>query len=77
VAKPKVAAAEAAGAEVPAAAAVAHEEPSRGRPGRPEHRPERRPAWRQRDGGRDEPVVGLGDHVPAFLLRPVPTKVSA
>jgi len=31
--------------------------------------------------GRDEderaPVVGLGDHVPAFLLRPVPVKVSA
>jgi len=37
---------------------------------------ERRP--RQRRGGeRDEPVVGLGDHVPAFLLRPVPVKVSA
>ena len=40
-------------------------------------RPERKPAGRGRDGGRDEPVVGLGDHVPAFLLRPVPTKVSA
>ncbi len=26
---------------------------------------------------RDEPVVGLGDHVPAFLLRPVPVKAVA
>ena len=43
----------------------------------PPRRPERRPAGRDRNGGRDEPVVGLGDHVPAFLLRPVPVKVSA
>ncbi len=28
-------------------------------------------------GERDEPVVGLGDHVPAFLLRPVPIKAVA
>ncbi len=40
-------------------------------------RAERSPPPRHREGGRDEPVVGLGDHVPAFLLRPVPTKVSA
>ncbi len=25
--------------------------------------------------GRDEPVIGLGDHVPSFLLRPVPKRV--
>jgi len=43
----------------------------------PPRRPEPRPSGRHRDGGRDEPVVGLGDHVPAFLLRPVPVKVSA
>ncbi|MBZ6074945.1 DEAD/DEAH box helicase [Microvirga puerhi] len=42
--------------------------------------PERAPQ-RDRDRGRsrrdqdtDEPVVGLGDHVPAFLLRPAPVK---
>jgi len=23
----------------------------------------------------DEPVIGLGDHVPSFLLRPVPKRV--
>ena len=40
-------------------------------------RGERNPSPRHHEGGRDEPVVGLGDHVPAFLLRPVPTKVSA
>jgi superfamily II DNA/RNA helicase len=32
---------------------------------------------RRDDRERGEPVVGLGDHVPAFLLRPVPIKVSA
>jgi superfamily II DNA/RNA helicase len=32
---------------------------------------------RRRDEGDREPIVGLGDHVPAFLLRPVPIKVSA
>ena len=44
----------------------------RARPARAERKPQR-----QHEGGRDEPVIGLGDHVPAFLLRPVPTKVSA
>jgi hypothetical protein len=33
----------------------------------------------RRDTGRprreDEPVIGLGDHVPSFLLRPVPKRV--
>ncbi len=36
-----------------------------------------RKGQRGRDDGEREPVVGLGDHVPAFLLRPVPVKVSA
>ncbi len=31
---------------------------------------------RGREQGEREPVVGLGDHVPAFLLRPVPIKAS-
>jgi superfamily II DNA/RNA helicase len=35
-------------------------------------KPERRRRERDRDEDRDEVVVGLGDHVPAFLLRPVP-----
>ncbi|MDO9443645.1 MAG: DEAD/DEAH box helicase, partial [Beijerinckiaceae bacterium] len=41
---------------------------------RPEPRAEQRP---QRGRGRDDddvPVVGLGDHVPSFLLRPVKLK---
>jgi superfamily II DNA/RNA helicase len=44
---------------------------------RPETRPERRPRRQDDD---DAPVVGLGDHVPSFLLRPVvlkPIKVAA
>ncbi len=32
---------------------------------------------RGRGEPRDEPVIGLGDHVPAFLLRPVPIKAVA
>jgi superfamily II DNA/RNA helicase len=37
-----------------------------------------RPRGRKNRGEeRDEPVVGLGDHVPAFLLRPVFVKKSA
>jgi superfamily II DNA/RNA helicase len=74
VAKPRAdvvpAAAEEAAPEVAAAAQAPREQPRR-------ERGEQRPHGRQRDGGRDEPVIGLGDHVPAFLLRPVPTKVSA
>jgi superfamily II DNA/RNA helicase len=31
---------------------------------------------RHRDRDRDEPVIGLGDHVPAFLLRPTSAKRS-
>ncbi|HET8726892.1 MAG TPA: DEAD/DEAH box helicase [Alphaproteobacteria bacterium] len=49
------------------------------RPSRPrkkeevaEAHPPQRPERRQRDEDRDEAVVGLGDHTPAFLLRPVP-----
>jgi superfamily II DNA/RNA helicase len=46
-----------------------HEEPRK--PRRDDHR-----RGRQRDDERDEaPVIGLGDHVPAFLLRP--TKVPS
>ena len=38
------------------------------------HRPERA---RSRDNGHDDqPVVGMGDHVPSFLLRPVKLKPS-
>jgi superfamily II DNA/RNA helicase len=47
---------------------------SNGRVAKPErgHRPERGHA---RDQGRDDqPIVGLGDHVPSFLLRPVKLK---
>ncbi len=47
-----------------------HEEQP-GKPRRDDHR-----RGRQRDDGRDDaPVIGLGDHVPAFLLRP--TKVPS
>ncbi|MGA9848548.1 MAG: ATP-dependent helicase, partial [Roseiarcus sp.] len=34
--------------------------------------PRREAARPRRD---DEPVIGLGDHVPGFLLRPVPKRV--
>ena len=37
---------------------------------KPEHKPERRRDEDRRErGGRDAPVVGMGDHVPDFLLR--------
>ena len=52
----------------------AAEQPQAGNP--PRHRNERRP----RHEPDDVPVVGLGDHVPSFLLRPVrlkSTKVAA
>ena len=47
----------------------------RGRDGREERRQDNRQDNRQ-DRGRDEepPVVGMGDHVPMFLLRPVKPK---
>ncbi len=38
------------------------------KPRRDDHRRDRRPREDERD---DAPVLGLGDHVPAFLLRPV------
>ena len=41
------------------------------RPPRNEERPQRRDRHRRDDGGDDAPVVGLGDHVPEFLRRPV------
>ena len=41
------------------------------RPPRSEERPQRRDRHRRDDGGDDAPVVGLGDHVPEFLRRPV------
>jgi len=40
----------------------------------------RRPDRRRHHDDDDAPVVGLGDHVPSFLLRPVrlkPAKVAA
>jgi len=46
-----------------------HEEPAPVQERPP--REERRRRGRNRDDADDEPVVGLGDHVPAFLLRPV------
>jgi superfamily II DNA/RNA helicase len=49
----------------------------RGQQGARPQRQDRRPARRDDD---DAPVVGLGDHVPSFLLRPVrlkPLKVAA
>jgi superfamily II DNA/RNA helicase len=76
---PAEANAEAAAApEVPAPAAEVAAFPSRQPRERSRaSRTERKPPPRHHESGRDEPVVGLGDHVPAFLLRPVPTKVSA
>ncbi|HZH52292.1 MAG TPA: DEAD/DEAH box helicase [Microvirga sp.] len=58
------------------AAPQTHEEPSARSP-RPER--DRKPARGAHGRGRhdhdaDAPVIGLGDHVPAFLLRPVPVK---
>ena len=54
---------------------------SRDRPARKDERRDRDKSGRkQRSSGRrserDEPVVGLGDHVPDFLKRPVPGKRS-
>ncbi len=37
-------------------------------------RPAAAQAGRPARGGQEQPVVGLGDHVPSFLLRPVPVK---
>ncbi|WGF90145.1 DEAD/DEAH box helicase [Marinivivus vitaminiproducens] len=54
----------------PAEARQPERESRRGRGG------ERRPGVGNRAGAHrpDEPVVGLGDHVPSFLLRPVPVR---
>jgi superfamily II DNA/RNA helicase len=67
------------GARMPVeTAAEATEAPHTERAPRRERAPAKEPQ-RERERGRhdhdsDEPVVGLGDHVPAFLLRPVPVK---
>jgi len=45
-----------------------HAHPQPNRPERPPHRPERP----RRD--HEDRVIGLGDHVPSFLLRPVPKR---
>ncbi|MSP89736.1 MAG: DEAD/DEAH box helicase [Alphaproteobacteria bacterium] len=53
---------------VAAAPAMAHPEPVRPRFDRPERTPRRREERPERE---ESSEVGLGDHVPAFLLRPV------
>jgi superfamily II DNA/RNA helicase len=65
--------------EAPVARAVQppREEPQSRRPRqeRSERSPDRSPQGRsRRDDDMDERVIGLGDHVPAFLMRPVATK---
>ena len=41
------------------------------------HAPEeRRPRQEKGDSGHDQRVIGMGDHVPAFILRPVPKFAS-
>ncbi|MCB2055321.1 MAG: hypothetical protein KDE35_13890, partial [Geminicoccaceae bacterium] len=60
------------------------DEPVRERGGRPARAGSRgtgkesteRSGRRRRDADGDRPVVGMGDHMPAFLLRPVPLKAS-
>jgi superfamily II DNA/RNA helicase len=57
--------------------APGEEEPSRerrGRRGRAEDKPERKADRKQGEANARERVVGMGDHVPAFLLRPVPVR---
>jgi hypothetical protein len=44
---------------------------------RPAPRREERPRGRRRDDDDGPPVVGMGDHVPSFLLRPVKLKPIA
>ena len=62
----------AAKANSPVAKAPEHKAPDH--KDRGHHRPER---GRPRDNGHDDrPVVGMGDHVPSFLLRPVKLKPS-
>ncbi|MCB1833110.1 MAG: DEAD/DEAH box helicase, partial [Geminicoccaceae bacterium] len=38
---------------------------------------ENQPSPRRREPRDEKPVLGLGDHVPAFLLKPVPAKALA
>ena len=38
-------------------------------------RPAEKPGRRERPRRGEEPVIGLGDHVPSFLLRPVPKRL--
>jgi superfamily II DNA/RNA helicase len=59
-------------ARKPEAPQAAKPEPRRSEPKREEPRGDRRRG--REDRGRDAPVVGLGDHVPAFLLREVVLK---
>lgn len=63
-------------APAPRAAQPAREEqqPRRPRPERSERPSDRGHQGRNRRDDDDEKVIGLGDHVPAFLMRPVATK---
>jgi superfamily II DNA/RNA helicase len=76
--------AEAAGEEAPAPRPVPVQAPREEQPNRPPRRERDRPErdrssdrgyqGRSRREDDDERVIGLGDHVPAFLMRPVPVK---
>ncbi|HEX6141838.1 MAG TPA: hypothetical protein VFZ01_03905, partial [Geminicoccaceae bacterium] len=76
------AAAQAAGGEAAPAEVAPPEAGRRGeRPGRARGARQRQPARRagaqDRQGEQREPVVGMGDHVPSFMLRPVPAALLA
>jgi superfamily II DNA/RNA helicase len=43
----------------------------------PDHEPDRRRRGGRGQGPDPEPVVGMGDHVPSFMLRPVPAALLA
>jgi superfamily II DNA/RNA helicase len=62
----------------PVRAGSVREEPARSRREQPATRPAREDSSRRKGGGRpvddDPPVIGMGDHVPSFLLRPVRIK---
>ena len=75
------AAAEAGGEAAPAGTAPAEagrrgERPGRAR-GERQRQPARRAGAQDRQGEQREPVVGMGDHVPSFMLRPVPAALLA
>ena len=44
---------------------------------RGDHAPRKHSEPRRRDSRDDRPVIGMGEHTPAFLLRPVPIKALA